>query len=84
VIFPAFCPNAPFIGQIIFVPASAQNPVLSWPAVAGKTYQVQYKNNLNDAIWQNMNGSVTVVSNRASATDPVPSPSQRFYRIVSN
>jgi hypothetical protein len=74
----------PFIGQIIFVPASGQNPVLSWPAVAAKTYQVQYKDNLNDAIWQNMNGSVTVVSNRASATDPVPSSSQRFYRIVSN
>ncbi len=82
-IYPAIA-ALPFIGQIIFVPASGQNPTLSWPAVAGKNYQVQYKNNLNDPIWQNMNGSVTVVSNRASATDLTPNFGQRFYRIVSN
>ncbi len=73
-----------FIVQIVFVPATGQSPVLSWPAVAGKNYQVQYKNNLNDPTWQNLIGSVIIVSNRASATDLAPSPSQRFYRITSN
>ena len=82
-IYPAIA-ALPFIGQIIFMPASGQSPVLSWPAVAGKNYQVQYKNNLSDPVWQNLNGSVTVVNNTASATDLAPSPSQRFYRITSN
>jgi Tol biopolymer transport system component len=82
-IYPAIA-ALPFIGQLIFVPASGQKPVLSWPAVAGKNYQVQYKDNLTDLTWQNMNGSVTVVSNRASTCDLAPNPGHRFYRITSN
>jgi hypothetical protein len=82
-IYPAIAP-LPFIAQLIFAPLSSQTPALSWPAVAGKTYQVQFKNNLSDSTWQNLNGTVTVVSNTASTTDLTPSSTQRFYRIQSN
>jgi Tol biopolymer transport system component len=82
-IYPAIA-TLPFIGQIVFMPASGQSPLLSWPALAGKTYQVQYKNNLNDPVWQTLNCSVTVSNNQASATDLAPSSGQRFYRITSN
>jgi Tol biopolymer transport system component len=72
-----------FLGQIIFAPASGQNPALTWPAAAGRNYQVQFKNNLTDPVWQNLNGDVTIVGDRAFATDFAPSPSQRFYRIAA-
>ena len=53
-------------------------------AAAGKNYQVQYKNDLNDAVWQVLNGSVTIEGNQGFVRDVSgPSP-QRFYRIVSD
>ena len=59
-------------------------PVITWPAAAGKNYQVQYKNDLNDAVWQVLNGSVTIEGNQGFVRDVSgPSP-QRFYRIVSD
>jgi Tol biopolymer transport system component len=81
-IYPAIAP-LPFVGQIVFAPLSSQTPTLTWPAVSGKNYQVQFKDNLNDPLWQILNGSVTMVSNTASATDLAPSSSQRFYRIMA-
>jgi len=72
-----------FLGQVIFRPASGQNPTLAWPAVAGRNYQVQFKNNLTDPVWQTLNGEVTIVGDSGFATDFSPSPTQRFYRIVA-
>jgi Tol biopolymer transport system component len=63
---------------------SGQGAVITWPAAAGKNYQVQYKNDLNDAEWQVLNGSVTIEGNQGFVRDVSgPSP-QRFYRIVSD
>lgn len=73
----------PFIGQILFAPAVGQNSLLAWPATVGTNFQVQFKNNLTDPSWQNLIVEITVVGNRAYATDPAPSASQRFYRIVA-
>jgi len=44
--------SPPFLGQIAFAPAPLRNPVLTWPATTGQNYQVQFKNNLNDPVWQ--------------------------------
>ena len=61
-----------------------QGAVITWPAAAGKTYQVQYKNDLNDSVWQVLNAGVTIEGNQGYVRDTSgPSP-QRFYRIVSN
>jgi Tol biopolymer transport system component len=76
--------SPPFIGQIIFAPVAGQNPLLAWPATAGNTYQVQFKNKLSDPVWQNLNANVSVVGDRAFATDFTPGPGQRFYRIVAH
>jgi Tol biopolymer transport system component len=56
---------------------------VTWPAVAGKNYQVQFKNNLTDASWQIVNGNVSVVGGQAYLTDLAPAPTQKFYRVMA-
>ncbi len=70
-----------FGAQMVFAPTSGKSPTLTWPAVTGKTYPVQFKDDLGDPFWQPMAGTVTIVGDRGYATDLAPSPSQRFYRI---
>jgi len=52
---------------------------ISWDAVIGKTYQVQFKNDLA-ADWTNLGPSVTAASLSLSATDNAPGQ-QRVYRV---
>jgi len=60
-----------------------QGPTLSWPTRPDETYHVQFKQNLSDSAWQEVNGTVTVAGNRASLTDLAPGMGQRFYRVVT-
>ncbi len=60
---------------------SAGQPSLIWPAVAGKTYRVQFKDDLSQASWQDAPGSVTINGTQASYTDPAPGV-KRYFRIV--
>jgi hypothetical protein len=76
-------PTRVFAGQMVFAPATLQSPTLTWPAANGKTYQVQFKNKLTDAVWQTLSGNTWVSGNQGYATDLTPSASQRFYRIVA-
>ena len=76
-----------YVGQIIYVPGSAQSgvgPTLTWTATAGNSYQVLYKDNLTDPVWQPLNGSVTIVGSQGQAIDFVPAPDHRFYLITVN
>ena len=59
-------------------------PTLSWPVEAGKTYRVEYLDDLNNSNWQNADGTVMISNGWAYFTDPAPSPNQRHYRIVAN
>ena len=58
-------------------------PSLSWPVVAGKTYHVEFLDNLNNTNWQNGGGSVIISGEWAYFTDPDPTVAQRYYRIVA-
>ena len=69
-----------FDAAISLVVAS-NNVVLSWPATAGRTYQVQYKDDLSDTVWQNAPGGVSVNGNTAYFSAPFDAPPKRFYRI---
>jgi hypothetical protein len=60
-----------------------QGPLLSWPVVPGKTYQVQFKNALNDPLWQDLNGDIIFVGSTEYFRDTSSSPVLRFYRIKS-
>lgn len=55
---------------------------ISWEAVAGNTYQVQYKDADLAGNWQNLGNSVIATNSTASLTDESQtSKGQRFYRI---
>ena len=76
-------PAPVFAGQIIFAPASRQPPTLTWPTEIGKSYRVEFKDDLRDADWQPLNGNVWTVGDRGYATDLAASSVQRFYRVVA-
>jgi hypothetical protein len=61
---------------------SGLNPLISWAAVSGKTNQVQFKDNLSDPVWQTLPGNITIIGANGYLNDALPSPGQRFYRIV--
>ncbi|MGC9941775.1 MAG: hypothetical protein ABSE48_08055, partial [Verrucomicrobiota bacterium] len=58
-------------------------PTINWPASAGQTYSVQYKEDLSDPVWHTLSGAVTIVGNRGYLTDSTLASGQRFYRVVS-
>ena len=69
---------APQISSII---ATNGTVSLTWPSYAGKTYRVQYKNDLSASNWTSLTPDIMAVSSTASKSD-VPGISQRFYRLV--
>jgi Tol biopolymer transport system component len=56
---------------------------ISWPAVPGKSYRLQFKNTLADPAWQDLGGSVSLVGAHAYLNDLAVPGSQRFYRVVA-
>jgi Tol biopolymer transport system component len=75
-------------GQIIYAPDSGSGssqsaPQLTWAAVPGTGYQVQYKTNLTDDTWLPINGSVVIEGAQGYVKDLAPDPDHRFYRIVA-
>lgn len=63
--------------------APGQGPWLYWPLVAGNNYSVQFKDSLNDPLWQDLPGSITNIGVKAWLQDNTPTNSQRFYRVTS-
>jgi len=57
-------------------------PLVSWPLASGKSYQVQFKDNLTDPVWQNVPGNPAFIGGTGYASDPAPASGQRFYRVV--
>jgi Tol biopolymer transport system component len=56
---------------------------ISWPAVPGKSYHMQFKNTLADPAWQDLGGNVCLVGAHAYLNDLAAPGSQRFYRVVA-
>ena len=55
---------------------------LTMPAIAGKTYRVEYKNNLNDAAWTPLGGNRLATSATLTIDDNIGAQQQRFYRVL--
>jgi hypothetical protein len=55
---------------------------LTWSAVSGATYRVQYKTNLADAAWSDLSPDVVANGATASMTNQ-PLVSRRFYRVLA-
>ena len=72
------------LGPPVFqVPSRTNQSIqLTWSAIPGRSYQLQYKSNLNAPTWTTLGGSLTASGNTLSALDPLAANSQRFYRVV--
>lgn len=60
---------------------SSAGAFITWPVVFGKTYRVQYKNNLGDSEWQDVAPGVTMLGSQGRLHLPAP-VGRTFYRVV--
>jgi Tol biopolymer transport system component len=77
-------PASRFQAEISYSGAAGQYPLITWFVAPGRTYLAQYKDALDDPVWQDLSGGMSVVGNTASIYDLSPPVGQRFYRIVLN
>ncbi len=69
---PSFLPVAQTVGAL----------TLTWSAVVGQTYQMQYCANLIQGGWSNFGGTIMATNGAMITIDPAPTDPRRFYRIV--
>ena len=55
---------------------------LSWTAIEGNSYRVEYKTNLTDTAWTALPGDVTATGPLAGRTEVLTESAQRFYRVT--
>jgi hypothetical protein len=55
---------------------------LTWSALPGLAYQVQYTTNLAVGVWNNIGSPVTATNATLTLSDVQPPDPQRFYRVV--
>jgi Tol biopolymer transport system component len=71
-----------FAIQIIPPAASGGSWTITWPVSSGRSYKVEYKDDLNDPAWHDLGSPITILGTWASATDPVLTTA-RFYRVLA-
>jgi hypothetical protein len=54
---------------------------LTWKAIEGQSYQLQYKSAWN-ATWVNLGNILTTSNDCVTASDVISSEPQRFYRVL--
>ena len=71
------------VGQPAFqsITRTNGNVLLTWSAVSGAAYRVQYKTNLLSASWSDLAGDVTAAGAKASKTNTGVADTQRYYRL---
>jgi Tol biopolymer transport system component len=74
--------SPPLYAALIPPGVISSNLAVSWPLASGAAYQVEYKTNLTDPVWQVLTGSPAFIGDTGYINDTAPAASQRFYRIV--
>jgi len=69
----------PVIESIVL---SGETVALSWSAIPGQTYRVQFKSDPGESTWSDLEGDVTADRPSAFKTDLVNEHAQRYYRVV--
>jgi uncharacterized repeat protein (TIGR03803 family) len=54
---------------------------LTWSATVGQSYQMQFKTNLNQTIWNNLDDALTATNPIMTTYEVVGPDPQRFYRV---
>ncbi len=70
--------SPPVIESIV---SSNGNVTITWSAIAGKNYQVQFKTDLSETTWNILSGDVPGTGATATKTDTSVSGNRRFYRV---
>jgi hypothetical protein len=55
---------------------------IGFATIAGRTYQVEFKDNLNNANWTALGAAIQATGSSLTVTDNITGHPQRFYRIV--
>ena len=71
--------SPPIIGEIL---ASENSVVVTWNAIPGKTYRVQFKSDLTESSWSDLPGDVIASDSTAMKTDVINENTQRYYRVL--
>ena len=64
------------------ITADAQMAELIWSIFPGKTYRLQFKNDLNETNWSNWPNDITAEQSHISFTHTASPNHQRFYRLL--
>jgi len=72
-------PAAPLLLSVVM--PDAADAVITWSAINGRRYIVDYKNNLTDPTWTSAADVVVAAGSTASLTNSVGTNTQRFYRV---
>jgi hypothetical protein len=55
---------------------------ISWNAIPGQNYLLQYKDSLDDTDWISVLPAITAIAPNVLTTNALNNPTQRFYRIT--
>jgi hypothetical protein len=69
----------PFMASIVI---SNGTPIVTWDAVPGRTYKLQYKDNLSDTEWIDVLPDVTATGAKAAAGTGETDALHRYYRVM--
>ncbi len=69
--------------RAVLVVGADGSKLVSWPQTLGRTYQMQYKNSLNDLQWLPVTGSFGMIGGVSGFLDSTAAQAgERFYRVV--
>jgi hypothetical protein len=75
--------NAGSTPRVTVVRNGAGDAMVSWPSTAGRSYRVEYRDDLTSGAWQTLT-TIVGIAGSTTFTDPtIPRPSQRFYRVLA-
>jgi hypothetical protein len=80
----AFAPSAGVAPQIYWAGCSAQGFRISWTALLGRNYTVQYIGDISTSNWQFLTNLTTACPVVTICDPSAPSPTNRFYRVILN
>ena len=68
--------------QIASIALSDGIVTVTWTSIAGRSYRLQFKENLTDENWTDLTPDVTAAGVTATDTNAVDTATQRFYRVI--
>ena len=68
--------------RIESISVSGSVVTISWSAIAGQRYRLQYKDSPTTGTWQDVLPEVTASSATAAASVPFEAVARRFYRVM--